>query len=120
MINSNRSRHSFVESDEYIHQLVQRCTDKAIAESAGRHRSLQLRRRIISAAAAVIIVAGVALTWGIRHMYDIEEQISQQTDMGEISSKVEKMSPVETYLAQITDEEAQQLVVYDIEDVPEY
>lgn len=117
MTPSDHRPESFVETEEYVRQLVQRCTDKAIAKS--RRRRLIPRRHAIAAAAAIAVVAGLTLVWEMRGTAgDPQEMILPPTAAA--GETVADAGPVANYLAQISDEEAMQIVIYEVEEVPEY
>ena len=108
-------RESFAETPEYVDRLIRRCTEKAVLEGRCRRQRTLLRRRIVAAAAAVILIAGPLILWGLKHT--APDATALQTTMTETAAG---NGPVEEYLARISDEEAQLLIVYEIEDVPEY
>ena len=71
---------------------------------------------MLAAAAVVTLVAGPLVLWGLRD--SMFENTSQPTQT--IAENAEGPGPVEEYLARISDEEAQQLIVYEFEEIPEY
>lgn len=117
MTPSDHRPESFVETEEYVRQLVLRCTDKAIAKP--RSRRLTLQRPVVAAAAAIAVVAGLTLVWEMRGTAgDPQEMALPPTAAA--GETVADAGPVANYLAQISDEEAMQIVVYEVEEVPEY
>lgn len=117
MTPSDHRPESFVETEEYVRQLVLRCTDKAIAKP--RSRGLTLQRPAVVAAAAIVVVAGLTLVWEMRGTAgDPQEMALPPTATA--GETVADAGPVANYLAQISDEEAMQIVVYEVEEVPEY
>ena len=65
-------------------------------------------------AAIVALVAGPLALWTLLH----PQSILQPTPT--VAETVGTCGAVEEYLAGISDEEAQLLIVYEIEDIPEY
>lgn len=96
----------YKESPEYIKGLIARCKETAAAKSKST-----LRPWIYGAAASVAIAAGLAGIFLIPG-----QEVSKKTD----SLTALNASPVESFLAGISDEEAAQLFSYEIEEIPEY
>ena len=96
----------YTESEQYLDQLISRSAERAIKQAPSH--TIVLRRLLYSvAAAAIILLAIVGVT-----------QFSTK-DTPQVA-QTEQESPIDQFLDGITDEEAQMLAYYDIEDIPEY
>ena len=95
----------FAESDEYVRQLVDNATEKALQQPKVKVHSLRVV--LAAAAAIVLLIAGIGITY--YNKVTAEAQLTaQQTE-----------SPMEQFLDDLTDEEVQLLAYYEIEDIPE-
>ncbi|MBP3839279.1 MAG: hypothetical protein ILA04_09165 [Prevotella sp.] len=96
----------YVEHEEYLEQLVERCTENALRRTARKAaRTKVIRLAIASAAAAIVLLVGGLVVY------------NQQPDA---MAFAEKEDPIDFFLNNLTDEEAQYLSYYDIEEIPEY
>ncbi|MBQ6209807.1 MAG: hypothetical protein IJK42_08560 [Prevotella sp.] len=97
------------EKEEYIEQLVDRCTEQAIGMKDA-HRPTDKHRRMYwvaaSAAAAVLLFA---IVWP--HLVSNPDTVAE-------SEVVE--SPIDHFLNSLSDDEAQQLAYYEVEEIPEF
>lgn len=87
----------FCESDEYIASLVDKVTENAIAGKSTRTRFPFMK---MAASIAIIFTLGGA-GWMFLHN----------------DSATQSQSPLDSFLCQITDEEAEQIMYYDIEEL---
>ncbi len=99
-------RMPFVESQDYINNLISKSTDAAISQKKNSHKS-SIRMWIASAAASVVILAGVGITY-----------LNNSTS--DVITAENTSSPIDQFLNNITDEEVQMIAYYEIEDIPEY
>ena len=93
------------ESEEYLDNLIDTATDKALARHAAsksRHRRLM----VATTAAMVLLIIG----FGIAHFNGKDHQPVAETNQG----------PLDEFLSTLSDEEAAQLTFYEIEEIPEY
>ena len=95
----------FAESDEYVRQLVDNATEKALQQPKAKVHSLRIV--LAAAAAIVLLIAGIGITYYNKVTAEVQ-LTAQQTD-----------SPMEQFLDGLTDEEVQLLAYYEIEDIPE-
>ncbi len=96
----------FVESKDYINDLISKSTDIAIRQG-GKSKRVSARMWIASAAASVVILAGIGITYF--------HSATSATTTAENTS-----GPIDHFLNNITDEEVQMIAYYEIEDIPEY
>ena len=100
-------RMPYQESGEYVSQLISRSTEQAISESRkAQHRPI--RQWMAAAAVSVVLLAGAGIT--LFHTADDETIASAET----------AISPIDQFLDGLTDDEAQMLAYYEIEEIPEY
>ena len=94
----------YKESPEYVEQLVKRCQDAAVEEAMPERRIVRpWFYGVASVAVAAAIAVGVFL-WPPR---------SSSPDLSLTSS------PMDTFLASLSDEEAAMIVDWPIDDIPE-
>ncbi len=97
----------YAESEDYLNRLISQATEQAISQGQ-QSKTRPLRTWIAAAAAALVLIAGLTITYF--HQDNAEEQVAEQTTTG----------PIDQFLDNLTDDEAQQLAYYEIEDIPEY
>jgi len=100
-------RMPYNENDDYVSQLVSRATEHAL----GQPRQVSLRHQWTlwaAAAAVVVLIAGAGLTYYNKVL--VTQELTAQQETG----------PIDQFLNGLTDDEAQQLAYYEIEDIPEY
>lgn len=90
-------RMPFGESNEYVASLVSQATENAIAGKRSRNRFPFMK---MAASIAIIFTLGGA-GWMFLHN----------------DSATQSQSPLDSFLCQITDEEAEQIMYYDIEEL---
>lgn len=105
-------RMPYAESEDYVQQLVGRATENAIAQV---RKPKAKTRPLHWMAAAAAITALMALA-GVTYM---GSQQSAETLTAQAISD-EDMGPIDEFLDNLTDEEAQLLAYYDIDEIPEY
>lgn len=94
------------ESKEYVDNIVERATEKAISRQ--RSAKTHILYKYITAAAVTVILAGSAIIY-YNHTNFSKELIAENST-----------SPVDDFLNSITDEEIQMLPYYEVEEIPEY
>lgn len=107
----NKDKIPFTESDSYVDSVVNNATEQAIKVYRKRRQSqrkLSWIRPTLAVAASVVIVVG--LGWRLIPMNE------HTRDDAPTSTE----SPLDHFLSGISDEEAQQIVCYEIEEQPEY
>ena len=100
-------RMPYAESEDYLNRLISQATEQAISQGQ-KAKTRPLRTWIAAAAAALVLIAGLTITYF--HQDRAEELVAEQTTTG----------PIDQLLNNLTDDEAQQLAYYEIEDIPEY
>ena len=96
----------YKESEAYLNQLISQSTENAISQAPKRTATIR-RMRYIAAAAAVALL----VTIGVTQFTGTSEPQMAQT---------EQAGPLDEFLNSLSDEEAQLLAYYDIEEIPEY
>lgn len=113
MKTDNKKKMHFPETEQYVSDLIAEKTEMAIMES--KHESKREYYAKMSVKTLVGIAASVlfVLTICWNDLMPETETMSQQTE------SVSK-SPLDKFLANISDHEAQNIECYDIDDIPEY
>ena len=113
MKTDNKKKMPFPETEQYVSDLIAEKTEIAIMES--KHESKREYYAKMSVKTLVGIAASVlfVLTICWNDLMPETETMSQQTE------SVSK-SPLDNFLANISDHEAQNIECYDIDDIPEY
>lgn len=99
-------RMPFRETGDYLDNLIDNATEKAITHHATAKRSLHRMLMIASAAAVALLIigSGIAL-FNARNTHQVA-----MTEQG----------PLDEFLNTLSDEEAAQLTFYELEEIPEY
>ena len=106
-------RMPYAESEDYLNRLISQATEQAILQGArGKEQGASGKTRVIrmwlaAAAVALVLIAGLTITYF--HQNNEEELVAEQTT-----------GPIDQFLDSLTDDEAQQLAYYEIEDIQEY
>lgn len=98
---NNRIKMPYHESEQYLDELIERSTKAA----------MQKRMPILRYAT---IAAAVILLWNIIPAPD--SGITCQNSI----AQADKTGPIDKFISSLTDEEAEQIICYDIEEIPEY
>lgn len=104
VFNDIKKRMPYCESGEYLDNLIEASTQKAISQQVMTKRNR--RWRLSAAAAVALLIVGIGITL-------FNGRISQQVLMSD-------QGPLDEFLSSLSDEEAAQLTFYDIEEIPEY
>lgn len=107
LLNDIGKKMPYQEDETYLDRLLEQAAQKAIMHEHKRKSSRRLAMMITSAAAVVLLVVGVGLTV-IKHSSKTTTPIQQNE------------SPMDQFLASLSDEEVAQLPYYEIEEIPEY
>lgn len=99
----------YTESEDYVNKLIERTTELAIQQKP-KARVIPLRTYIASAAAAALLLIGIGTFYMNDHQATADIALAQ----------VDEESPLDEFLGNLSDEEAQLLAYYNIEDIPEY
>ncbi len=101
-------RMPYQEGEDYVSKLVEQATEAALQQQP-KARTVSLGAKWMAAAAAVILlIAGVSITY---HNSMTEEQPL---------AAEEATGPIDVFLNNLTDEDAQLLAYYEIEEIPEF
>lgn len=97
----------FHEEEGYVEQLVERTTEKALAHTSTKGKTLPLRQWAAAAAIALLLVmTGI---WFFSSEDEPTIAVAPQT-----------VSPLDQFLNELSDEDARQLTYYELEEIPEY
>ena len=107
LLNDIGKKMPYQENEAYLDRLIEQATERAIMQERKRKNSRRLAMMITSAAAIVLLIVGVGLTV-INHSSKTATPIQQNE------------SPMDQFLASLSDEEVAQLPYYEIEEIPEY
>lgn len=106
----------FPENDEYVSPLLDNATRHAIKVCrAERERRRSVRTSVLRVALGA--AASVALVLGIGWRMFLPQAAGQAGTATEVE---QEQSPLDVFLDGITDEEAQTIACYEVEDIPEY
>lgn len=120
-----QKRMPYSESEDYLNRLIEQSTEQAIQQSAQpKARVRYLRPLIVSAAAAVALLLVVAITqWRPASDPLAEAELPQDTiALAADNTLMANASdgPIDEFLNALSDDEAQLLSYYNIDEMPEY
>ena len=101
-------RMPYAESEDYLNGLISQATERAISQGQ-KTKTRPIRMWMAAAAAALVLIAGLTITY-FHQQAETDTVVAEQTTTG----------PIDHFLNDLTDDEAQQLAYYEIEDIPEY
>lgn len=117
-----QKRMPYAESEEYLDQLISKATEKAIEQARQPKTKVRSLHTSIAAAAAALLLVAI----GVTQFRSNEEQLAtveQESIMlladNEVATE-QDLGPIDEFLNGLSDEEAQLLAYYDIEEIPEY
>ncbi len=117
-----QKRMPYTESEDYLDQLVQKATEKAILQRKQPVAKMRSIYTFVASAAAVLLLLTIGITQFRSHddqMATIQQETSSlMADNGSVS--MEDAGPIDEFLNSLSDEEAQMLAYYEMEDIPEY
>ncbi len=123
-----QKRMPYNESEDYLDQLVERATDKAIREGRKSYFQKILTPNVrplyagVAAAATVLLLVTIGITQ-VRTQDEqlaITEQESVSLMADNKTTSAEDAGPIDEFLNGLSDEEVQMLAYYELEDIPEY
>lgn len=100
----------FNESNEYVENLMANATENAIRQKRKRKSTGMQFPKAAAAAAAVVVIAATAF-WGGHKLYE---------NNSEAIAHINSASPLDSFLNNISDDEAAQIYYYDIDEIAEY
>lgn len=100
----------FNESNEYVENLMANATENAIRQKRIRKSTRLQFPKAAAAVAAVVVIAATAF-WGGQKLYENRNTAIAQTPSA---------SPLDSFLNNISDDEAAQIYYYDIDEIAEY
>ena len=106
-------RMPYAESEDYVQQLGGRATENDIAQARKPKAKTRPLHWMAAAAAITALMALAGIT------YYGQEQQTADALTAELTTD-EDMGPIDEFLDNLTDEEAQLLAYYDIDEIPEY
>ena len=106
VLNDIGKKMPYRESEDYLNDLVNAATEKAITRHASAKRSGHKGLMAISAAAVALVVIGFGIAF-------FNAKDAQQATMS-------SPGPLDEFLNTLSDEEASQLQFYVMEEIPEY
>lgn len=106
IFNNIGKRLPYQESEEYLNDLIDKSTEKAIMQHSAARKNWRPMLMAASAAAVTLLILGFGL-----NLFNGRE--AQPVSMS-------NQSPLEEFLSSLSDEEASQLPFYEIEEIPEY
>ena len=106
IFNDIEKRMPYRESEEYLNDLIDKSTEKAIQHHSVATRNWRRRLMAASAAAVTLLILGVGVA-----LFNGRE--AQPVPMGD-------QGPLDEFLSTLSDEEAAQLPFYEMEEIPEY
>ena len=112
------------ESQEYLDELIERTTEQAILEERGKRKEERgysaHRSKLYAAAAAIVallVFAGITL-WAPSQQPVVAELLTDT--IATSTTEIEGEGPIDEFLDGISDDDAQLLAYYEIEDEVEY
>ncbi len=100
-------RMPYAEDKDYISGLVEKATEKALQQEP-KAKSISLRTKWMAAAAVVaVLIAGAGITYH-NSMTETQPQVAEETT-----------GPIDIFLNNLSDEDAQLLTYYEIEEISE-
>ena len=107
LLNDMEKRLPYQESEEYLSELIDKKTENAIL----LHRKAKSRKRWSMMTASAAAVALLLIGFGVKLMFEKDKQpiVTLSGD-----------GPLDEFLNALSDEEAAQLLYYEIEEIPEY
>ena len=107
LLNDMEKRLPYQESEEYLIVLIDKKTENAIM----LHRKAKSRKRWSMMTASAAAVALLLIGFGVKLMFEKDKQpiVTLSGD-----------GPLDEFLNALSDEEAAQLLYYEIEEIPEY
>ncbi len=112
----------YAESEDYLDRLVQKATEEAIRKGKQPATKMRSIYTVVATAAAVLLLFTVGITQFRSHDDQIAT-IQQETSTliaDNSSVSTEEPGPIDEFLNNLSDEEAQLLAYYEMEDIPEY
>ena len=106
IFNDIGKRMPYRESDEYLNDLIEKSTKKAIQHHSAARRNWRRRFMAASAAAVTLLILGIGVAL-------FNGRDAQPVPMGD-------QGPLDEFLSTLSDEEAAQLPFYEMEEIPEY
>lgn len=120
-----QKRMPYAESEAYLNRLIEHSTEQAIRQAGKpKPRMLALRPLITSAAAAIVLLLVVAITQLRPAGQQLTKITSQQDTIGWATDNTlladASDGPIDDFLDELTDDEAQLLVYYEFADMSDY
>ena len=114
----------YIERKEYLDQLIQRATDNAIRQhqttgrSGQRTATISILRPLMAVAAVALVLIAIGITTFRSPSVNVAQSQQEQAELMAVNDQ--ENGPIDDFLNTLTDDEAQLLAYYDIEEIPEY
>ncbi len=110
-----QKRMPYAESEDYLKQLIDRTTETAIKKADRPKAQVRSLRTVIAAAAVALLLLAIGLT-----QFKSDDQQLALVQQQEQELVGTDNGPIDEFLNDLSDDEAQLLAYYDLEEIPEY
>ncbi len=102
-------RMPYAEDKDYISGLVEKATEKALQQEP-KAKTISLRTKWMAVAATVaVLIAGAGITYHHSSTTEVQPVVAKETS-----------GPIDVFLNNLSDEDAQLLTCYDLEEISEF
>lgn len=119
-----QKRMPYAESKDYLDRLIEQSTEKAIRQATQPKAEVRQLRPLLAVAAAVALLLAIGITQFRSHDEQMLAMQQEQETLGLLADNSQEegqeRGPIDDFLSNLTDDEAQLLAYYEWEDVPEY
>ncbi len=110
-----KKRMPYAESEDYLKQLIEQSTETAIRKAARPKAQVRTLRAVIAAAAVAVLLLAIGLT-----QFKNDDQQMAMVQQNEQELVAADNGPIDDFLDTLSDDEAQLLAYYELDEVPEY
>jgi hypothetical protein len=114
----------YSESQDYLKHLIEQSTEKAISQGRKPKAKVLSLRLVVTAAAALALLLVVGITQfrdqsdSLADVQYVEDTLALAADSHLLADA--SNGPIDDFLNSLTDDEAQLLTSFEIEEIPEY
>jgi len=114
----------YSESQDYLKHLIEQSTEKAISQGRKPKAKVLSLRPVVTAAAALALLLVVGITQfrdqsdSLADVQYVEDTLALAADSHLLADA--SNGPIDDFLNSLTDDEAQLLTSFEIEEIPEY